>query len=219
MTTNTHIENQPQKNDLLKVPVKIPNTSGDPIDATIFGNGSNIVILSNMDPNDWECWTPLIYELVTQGYSVLSYAYKRKGAERLEDLLEVIAFAQHSAFSKMVLVGASRGGVISLQAAANNANAKYIVGVAALSAPIQYEGVTFYSTEELRSISVPKLLINSEGDESANDTRKMGEEFIAPKFVSFYPGHEHGTDILNDPGHKKALIKELSQFVSSSFRR
>ncbi len=107
--------------------------------------------------------------------------------------------------------------MITIQAAANNNINSDIVAVAALAAPIEYEGTVFYSAEELNSISVPKLLINSEGDDSASDTRKMHEMLIEPKAISFYSGDEHGTDIFNNPNHKKALIKQLVNFVSSSF--
>jgi len=169
---------QAQKNSLNATTVKIPSTSGSPIKGIIYGNGPNIVILSNMDPNDPESWAPIIPELVTKKLSVLTYAYNRNGTERAKDLLEVLAFAQSLGFEKVALIGACRGGVISIQAAANN-NSE-IVSVAALAVPIEYEGTVFYSSEELTSISIPKLLINSEGDYSANDTRKMHEMFVEP---------------------------------------
>ena len=207
---------QAHKNSHDATAVKIPSTSGSPIKGTIYGNGPNVVILSNMDPNDPESWTPIISELVTKKLSVLSYAYNRNETERAKDLLEVLAFAQSHGFAKVVLIGACRGGVISIQAAANNSNSG-IVAVAALAVPIEYEGTIFYSSEELTSISIPKLLINSEGDYSANDTRKMHEMFIEPKAISFYSGDEHGTDIFKNPDHKKALINQLVNFASSSF--
>lgn len=216
MAAPTPAEIQAQSNTELNS-VKIPSSSGSPINGTIYGNGPNVVILSNMDPNDLESWAPVIPELVAKKHSVLSYAYNRNGTERVKDLLEVLAFVKSHGFSKVILIGACRGGVISLQVAANNNSNTDIIAVAALAAPIQYEGTTFYTSEELRSISIPKLLINSEGDDSANDTRKMHEVFIDPKAIFFYSGNEHGTDIFSNPDHKKALIKQLANFISSSF--
>jgi dienelactone hydrolase len=215
MSTSTEIQTQ-KTNSEVNV-VKIPSTSGRPIKGTIYGSGPNVVILSNMDPNELDSWAPIIPELVAQKKSVLSYAYNRIGTERVKDLLEVLDFVQSHGFLKVVLIGACRGGVITIQAAAINNSKSEIVAVAALAAPIQYEGTTFYSSEELSSISVPKLLINSEGDDSASDTRKIYEVFIEPKAISFYSGNEHGTDIFNNPDHKKVLIEQLANFVSSSF--
>jgi len=208
---------QKQQNTPAGRVVKIPSTSGSPIDGAIYGKGSNVVILSNMDPNDPESWAPIIPEFVAQKVSVLSYAYNRQGTERLKDLLEVLAFVQSHGFSKVALVGACRGGVISIQAAAKHSGTSDIVAVAALAAPIRYDGTTFYSPEELSSISVPKLLINSDGDDSASDTREMHDVFIGPKAMSFYSGNEHGTDIFKNPDHRKALIKQLADFVSAGF--
>lgn len=213
MSAPTDIPAQKNRHDITTV--KIPSTSGNPIKGTIYGDGPNVVILSNMDPNDPESWGPVISELVSKKLSVLTYAYNRNGTERAEDLLEVLAFAQSHGFAKVVLIGACRGGVISIQAAANNNSG--IVSVAALAVPIEYEGTVFYSSEELASISIPKLLINSEGDYSANDTRKMHEMFIEPKTISFYSGDEHGTDMFNNPDQKEPLVKQLVNFASSSF--
>jgi hypothetical protein len=62
-----------------------------------------------------------------------------------------------------------------------------------------------------------RLLINSDGDDSASDTREMHDVFIGPKAMSFYSGNEHGTDIFKNPDHRKALIKQLADFVSAGF--
>lgn len=201
------------------ISVNIPSTYENPIQGSLYTSGDDLVILSNMDPNDPDCWSPLIPALLAQSDSVLTYSYNRVGTERLNDLLEVLTFAQTQGFSKVVLIGASRGGVISLQAAANHNHTFRIAAVAALSAPIQYDGVTFYSVEELRAISVPKLLINSEGDEAANDTRKMSEIIMEPKSMSIYSGDAHGTNIFHDPDNKRALVKELVDFVSANSGR
>lgn len=218
LAMSTPAEIQTQKNSLVENVVKIPSASGSPINGAFYGNGPNVVILSNMDPNDVESWAPIIPELVAQKLSVISYEYNRSGTDRLKDLIEVLDFAQSHGFSKIVLIGACRGGVISIQAAANNNSNSGIVAVAALAVPIEYHGTIFYSSEELASISVPKLLINSEGDYSANDTRKIHEAFIEPKAISFYSGNEHGTDMFNNPNHKKALVQQLINFASLSFQ-
>jgi len=217
MAMPTPAEIQTQKNNPEGNVVEIPSTSGRSINGVIYGDGPNVVILSNMDPNELDSWDPIIPELVAQKRSVLSYAYNRNGTERVTDLLEVIAFVRSHGFAKIVLIGACRGGVITIQAAANNSSTADIVAVAALAAPIEYEGTTFYSSEELSSISVPKLLINSEGDDSASDTRKMYEVVIEPKAISFYHGDEHGTDIFNNADHREVLIRQLVDFASSSF--
>ncbi len=176
MAMPTPAEIQTQKNNPEGNVVEIPSTSGRSINGVIYGDGPNVVILSNMDPNELDSWDPIIPELVAQKRSVLSYAYNRNGTERVTDLLEVIAFVRSHGFAKIVLIGACRGGVITIQAAANNSSTADIVAVAALAAPIEYEGTTFYSSEELSSISVPN---------SSSTQRVMTQQAILEKCMKW----------------------------------
>lgn len=196
--------------------IQIPSTGGT-IEAVIYGNGPKVVILSNMDPNEKESWAPIIPEFVAQKYTVISYQYNRKGQERLNDLLDVLAYVKEQNYSEICLVGACRGGVISIQAAANSESHSGIVAVAALAVPIQYEGVTFYSKEQLSSITMPKLLINTEGDYSATETREMYDVFVEPKAMFFHPGEAHGTDLFKTADSRMLLTDQLVRFVTANF--
>ena len=90
-------------------------------------------------------------------------------------------------------------------------NRRGIVGVVAISAPIEYEGLVFYSEDELGGIKIPKLLINSENDGGTDDNRKMIDIFGDPKALLLYPGSAHGTELFD---HELAsVVKKLREFV------
>ncbi|MBI9088401.1 MAG: hypothetical protein JEZ12_04235 [Desulfobacterium sp.] len=116
---------------------------------------------------------------------------------------------------KSSLLVRAEGGVASLKVATRYSDNRCIVGVVALSAPIEYEGTTFYSNDELRSIKIPKLIINSEFDGGANDTRKMSEILSNPKEVLFYAGDAHGTELFSNEG--EAFVTKLKHFIASVF--
>lgn len=115
---------------------------------------------------------------------------------------------------RIILIGASRGGVASIKVAARQLHRDNIIGVAALSAPIEYEGTVFYSHGELKKITIPKLLINSENDDGAKDNHKMLQIFNRPKELVVYPGDAHGTELLEK--ERKSIVENLQSLIASA---
>ena len=143
----------------------------------------------------------------------ITYDYPEQMNDQSRILEDVISFVLGLGAKKIILVGASRGGVASIKVAARNVESRNIVGIVAFSAPIEYEGSVFYSKEELGSIKIPKLLINSENDDGAKDNRKMFEMLREPKRLQFYPGDAHGTELFNK--ERELITKQLQDFIES----
>lgn len=179
----------------------------------LYGSGPQMVILSNMNTNNQAEWEPLINPLTSSGYAVLTYDYVDPHNDQSDVLVDVIAFAKLSGAEMVVLIGASRGGVTSMQVAIKLNADSALVGAVALSAPVEHEGVVFFSNAELGWIKVPKLLINTEHDECAAGTIQMFGLITAPKTMIFYDGNEHGTDIFTTK--RGALVAVLVNFVDS----
>lgn len=200
-------------------PITIPisqSTSDTPsVPGTLYGSGTTAVILSNMDTNDQREWAPVVEALSSGPHMVVTYDYPGFSLEQSPILEAVIAHVTAMGATRIFLAGASRGGVASLKVAAKHPNDKRIVGIAALSSPIEHEGTIFYTEEELKAISVPKLLINSEGDDGAADNHRMLALFSAPKTLAFYPGDGHGTQIFDE--HKDAAVETLATFINHAF--
>ena len=198
--------------------ISIPLTESYPgrvTDARLYGSGENAIIFSNMDTNNQREWEPVIEHIISYGCMILTYNYFQHKDDQSKILEDTISFAKDYGAKKIVLIGASRGGVVSVKVAARSVDIDSIVGVAALSAPIEHEGTVFYSDDELRGIRIPKLLINSESDDGADDSRKMHELFDEPKKVLFYSGNAHGTELFDK--ERTSLVRKLKNFTESVF--
>ncbi len=199
--------------------VSIPITQSSPVsrstNGNLYGSGHMAIILSNMDTNDQSEWDAIINDLISDRYMILTYDYFQHMDDQSRTLEDAISFVCDSGAKKIILIGASRGGVASIKVGARHMNNNCIVGVVAFSAPIEYEGTVFYSKDELSRIKIPKLLINSENDDGANDARKMFEIFDNPKELLFYPGDAHGTELFDK--ERESIIKKLQDFTAAAF--
>lgn len=180
-----------------------------------YGLGDNVIILSNMDTNDQREWIPVIDNMASDHLMIVTYNYIQQQDDQSEVLEDVILFIKSLGAKKILLIGASRGGVASLKVATNPTYSKDLVGIVALSAPIEYNGVVFYSHKELKNIEIPTLLINSEYDDGVNDTLSMFEILDNKKEFKIYPGSGHGTEILID--NKDSLLSIIQDFSNSVF--
>ncbi|OHB24672.1 MAG: hypothetical protein A2X84_08685 [Desulfuromonadaceae bacterium GWC2_58_13] len=199
-------------------PVSIPMTQPSPCKTThgrLYGAGQMAIVFSNMDTNDQSEWDPVVNALLSDRYMILTYDYLEHIEDQSRTLEDAVSFIIEAGAKRIILVGASRGGVASIKAAARNSNNDSIVGVVALSAPIEYEGTIFYHHRELSGIKIPKLLINSEDDDGAKDTRKMFDLFEAPKELLFCPGDAHGTELFHK--ERESILQKLRGFAESVF--
>lgn len=199
--------------------VSIPITQSSPnirsTNGNIYGSGYMAIIFSNMDTNDQSEWNPIVNDLLSDRYMILTYDYFQHMDDQSRTLEDAISFVCDSGAKKTILIGASRGGVASIKVAARNNNSDCIAGVVAFSAPIEYEGTVFYRKDELSGIKIPKLLINSEYDDGANDTRKMFEMFDDPKELLFCPGDAHGTELFDK--ERESILEKLQDFIVAAF--
>jgi hypothetical protein len=206
-------EKKDESNMNIEKPFSLSLTKDRSVSGKLYGAGDVAIIFSNMDTNDQSEWNPIISELISDRYMRLTYDYPEHMDDQSEVLEEVISFARGLGAKKIVLIGASRGGVASIKVAARHVNNDSIVGIIAISAPVEYEGTVFYSNDELRGIKVPKLLLNSEKDGGAEDNRKMFEIFSEPKELLFYHGDAHGTELFSN--EQESVTTKISGFMKS----
>lgn len=181
----------------------------------LYGSGENAVILSNMDTNCRYEWEPAVTDLYSTDHMILTYDYPKHEDDQSGVLNAAIAFVKAKGARKIILIGASRGGVASVKVAANPQMDKSIIGISPISTPVAYAGTTFFTPEELSGINIPKLLINSEYDVCADGTRKMYDLFTEPKEMQFYSGDAHGTQLFYQ--HRQPVIQKLREFITALF--
>lgn len=184
----------------------------------LYGHGKTVVICSHMLGTDKSIWSDsgIAQRLALQGYLVLTYDFRGNGdsAGRRDvlsldvDLRAAIAFARQQGATKIVLLGASMGGTVTLEIAASTR----VAAVITLSAPQNFgNGV---SDAQVKAISAPKLFVNSQDDDYSSDTTHMYEIAGEPKEIHLYSGSAHGTDIFDDPVNGSDLTQRILNFLA-----
>ena len=205
-------------------PVSFAAADGTPVSGRLFGSGPTGVVLSNMgdnDPADWEGFAP---HLAGERYSVLTYTYRYPARPRtltaematgaLDDLLGAAAYLRSRGATRIVLIGASLGGMVTAKAA-RPARADAVVIIAA---PADRPDFGFSVTPaDLAAITGPKLFVASDHDPTvaAAETRGLYEAAPEPKAWKAFPATAHGTRLL-DTEHAESFRRTVIDFVAAS---
>src|SRR5215831_9915775 len=142
----------------------------------LFGAGHTAIVFSNQTDTSASDWAPIARAFAARGYLALTYNYRGTYGSQGSfdtsvldrDLSAAMAFARRQGGTQIVLVGASIGGAVTARSAA----AAPVVCMVVLSAPRTWP-VLPVSDDALRAIRAPKLFLDSEGDEFADDVQAM----------------------------------------------
>jgi uncharacterized protein len=189
---------------------------------TLYGSGTQAIILSNEGDNNTSPWIPVAEQLAARGYLVLGYSYQREVAtasglpsQALTDLRAAIAFMRSRHPTGITLIGSSLGGLISIK----EATVEKFDALVAISALAAFEDVQV-SDAELRRITTPKLFVTSElNDPFTSDTYHMFAVTPQPKEERIYPGRDHGLALFADssgPDLMSALLQLLQHYAPVS---
>lgn len=204
--------------------VSFPAEDGATLEGRLFGSGTTAVVLSNMgdnDPGPWQTFAPLLAE---RGYLVLSYSFRypkrtnrfteAMARDTVPDLLGAIAYVRGLGATRVVLIGASLGG-IAVGKVAGAARAAAMVVLASPQELAEYGLVV--TPAELAAITAPKLFIASEEDTNARfaDTRAYFENAPEPKQFHSFTGGVHGV-LLFATGQGDELRQLLVTFVTAN---
>jgi dienelactone hydrolase len=205
-------------------PVSFPATDAVALTGMVYGSGPTAVILSNMgdnDPQPWRAFAPL---LAARGYTVLTYSFRyplrtnafttAMATGTVPDLLGAVAYLKAAGASRIVLIGASLGGITVGKVGAS-AGAAAVVIISAEQDLSAY-GLTV-SAQELAALTVPKLFVASEQDTNTPfaDTRAFYERAPPPKELKTYPGGVHGVGLFATSDGDD-LRRRLVDFVLAS---
>ncbi len=185
-------------------------TSADGVELTgrIYGTGTTAIVASHMankSKADYASSAPL---LAAAGFTVLAYDGRGDGAssqgdpaQRVQDPIAAIDLVRSRGATKVFLLGASRGGALSLTAAMQTP----VDGVITLSAPPPAEG-----PESVAAVTAPSLYVNSENDDFAESTQAMYDAANEPRELQMYPDGGHGVALFNS---QPDLIDRITTFI------
>jgi pimeloyl-ACP methyl ester carboxylesterase len=194
-----------------------------------FGSGDAAVVLSHMYPADQKSWYPTAKELAAEGYFVLTYDFRgyglSEGAKEIKyiarDVFAAVQTMAASGATRVVLIGASMGGTASLVAAeqifagqlsSTQAPAINITvaGVATLSAPVNFEGLSAENAVE--DLYCPLLFIAAKEDVGADGALELERLSGNSGQLEIVSGSDHGTDLL-EGNQADRVYKLLLEFL------
>jgi pimeloyl-ACP methyl ester carboxylesterase len=180
---------------------------GTTLNGRWYGDGSTAVVLANMSDNDPAAWDAYAPELAGSGVSVLTFSYRYAGGRgfssddadnAVRDLEAAVAYTLSRGAERLVLVGASLGGM----AVAKLADPVGADAVIILGAPNRRSEFALRVTDaEMAAITAPKLFIVSEDDPNVppEQTRPLYDAAKAPRRWVSFPSTAHGTQLLASP--------------------
>lgn len=219
-TATTAIPTPPQPTATLVVPwhtVSFTTPDGLHLSGVLYGSGTTGVALSHQSDGTQNQWRGFAQHLAANGYMALAFDFRGHGASAGPadiskediDLRAAIRYLRTQGATRIVLMGASLGGAVTLRVAATES----VAAVATLSA------VAFMPTQEvtddtIRAIKAPKLFINSKLDDAAATTQHMYDVASPPKQIYIYPGIAHGVGIFSGD-YGPDLTQRLLTFLAT----
>ncbi|MBP7691810.1 MAG: alpha/beta fold hydrolase [Anaerolineales bacterium] len=200
-------------------PVTFETADGAPLQGELYGSGGTAIVFSVMG-NCKAGWTELARAAAAQGFLALTYQWRGCQTDPnneallkkfLDDTRGAISFVQSQGAPRIILAGASLGGVASAQLAAE----ARAIGLVALAAPAEISQWDFQIEAAAVAGDTPKLFITAEADAvvPATASRALHDLAAEPKAWQTYPGTAHGTDLF-DTDSGPALAQRLLAFFT-----
>ena len=194
--------------------VTFDTADGATVSGEVYGSGTTAVIFSVMG-NCKPGWREFAQLTAAQGFMALTYQWHGCGESGsanetelqkfVDDTRAAIDFVREQGAEKVILVGASLGGVASAKLAIESQAS----GLVVLASPPSIPQWGFEIQPADLDIDIPKLFITAESDStvSADETRTLYDWATEPKEWQSYPGSAHGTDLFE--GENKAELEQL----------
>jgi dienelactone hydrolase len=189
-----------------------------PVPAAVIGTGAHGVVLANDSANSACPWTALARTLAARGYrvAVFTYASSAPSAEpdAIEEALAVLRALRRTG-GRVAIVGASLGGRVALQVAAQpHSTLSAVVNLSGERAIDAYPDIL----PAARRVHAPTLHVSAAHDpftDSARQTRQLhAATRAARKTLLIVPGAQHGTQLLANPRVRAAILRILATALS-----
>jgi pimeloyl-ACP methyl ester carboxylesterase len=186
-----------------------------------FGKGTTAVILAHQSEGSLCDWLPYARRLAARGYFAFPIDFRGYGFSQVRsgraatryaaDLAAAVKAVRRLGKKKVVLVGASMGGLASLVAAANVTPP--VDGVVSVSGPARFRGLDAVKTAP--RLRVPVLYLAAEDDDNAGfdfsaDARALDAATAsADKRLEILPGTLHGIALMAGSARARTLVEEF----------
>jgi alpha/beta superfamily hydrolase len=198
--------------------VTFETPDGATLTGELYGSGKTAVIFSVMG-NCKPGWRELAQLTAAQGLMALTYQWRDCGpagpvsdAQLIKNFVNdargAIDFVRSQGVEKIILAGASLGGIASAKLAVESKASGLII----FASPPKIPNYDFSIAVSDLDVNIPKLFITAENDSvvSAKESRKMYELAAEPREWQTYPGTAHGTDLFKTEKGKEAQERILA---------
>lgn len=191
------------------------------LEGMLYGTGETAVIFSVMGncKRGWEEMADLVGQ-----YNMMALTYQWRGCREdgsvdnneikrfVDDLRGAVNFMRERGAKKIILAGASLGGVASAKLAAE----LEVNGLIVIASPPVISEWGFKVESRDMNTNIPKLFITAENDDTvdADKTQALYDLAAEPKEWQAYPGTAHGTDLFETES-KKAVQERILDFILS----
>jgi pimeloyl-ACP methyl ester carboxylesterase len=170
------------------------------VEAVVAGDGP-VVVLANESENQVCGWVAFANRLVADGFRVAMFNYADpRSAGEPQAIQDSLAVAAAAGSGRYALVGASLGGRIVIEAAAEDP--EELTTIVALS-PVREVDDYVDILPAARQVTTPALLINGEADSFTDGAQQPRDLSAAmhgnPNVLVLVPGPEHGYDLVDPP--------------------
>jgi outer membrane protein assembly factor BamB/dienelactone hydrolase len=199
-------------------PITFDTPDGATLEGTLYGQGTTAVIFGHMGDQRQATWTEVAQRVAAHGYLALTFDFRFWQDGRMvddlrqhapADMAAALAFVRQQGAQRVVLVGASLGGMAAIKVAAANP----VDGLAVFAAPLGPVSVGFQvDIADIEAIHTPTLFVVTENDRMASDIEQMYAAAHEPKAIEVYSGGLHGTELFATD-QAETVIERLIAFL------
>lgn len=201
--------------------VTFKTPDGATIEGELYGSGKTAVVFSMMG-NCKPGWREFAQLTGAQARSVMALTYPWRGCREsglaeqgelqkfVDDTRGAVDFVREQGAEKIILAGASLGGVASSKLAVESQASGLII----MASPPGIPEWGFEIEAADLNTEIPKLFITAENDPTvpASATRELYELASDPKEWQTYPGDRHGTDLF-ETENREAIQARIMEFI------
>jgi len=199
--------------------VQIPTSDGSTISGTVYGTGTQGIVLAPMYPGEQAGWVPFAQTASEAGYRVLTFdfqAFSNGTPNELStagtDLESAINFLKEYEVEIIAVAGAGQGGTAAALVAASGSD---IPRLAVISSSYDYGSLTV-APEQLSSLTIPTLWIGTRQDMQHEVEDMFAQAGSQQKSLWIYEESAlHGTYILESL-NSGDLQTRLLEFIETS---
>lgn len=197
--------------------VTFTTPDGASVTGELYGSGQTAVIFSVMG-NCKQGWRELAQQTAAQGLMALTYVWRdcsetgrvneqELSRNFLNDARGAIDYVRERGAEKIILAGASLGGLASAKLAIES-NAS---GLIVFASPAEISQWDFKIEASDLDTDIPKLFLTAENDTVVPLAASQALYDLAaePKEWQTYPGTAHGTDLFNEEHGEEAALRIL----------